>query len=425
MSKILITFLGKAKSNFQDYEEVPYRFDDMPDPYEEQTHFGFVLKNHLFSDSPGKTVFLGTQTSMWDALFQDTDGNTPSKYREVRNQLSKLINENTKLPVNSEKDITQESMWSELKEFLNEYHSGAMVGVIDYGQDLDGQIRILRQVAEFVNEGDQVYLDITHGFRHLPLLAVLIALYLEHIKKVEIKGIYYGAFELWGKDGGDYAPVLELKGLLRIAKWLGALKQFEKDGDYSVFSGLLRRDGLSKDVTEKLEKAAFYERNLNVSGARQELTGVYNKLDDLTDLGELFRDSLQQKLEWHRAGDTNPYARQRKLAAFYLENRDYLRAIIFAFEAYISKNMTGDYYDYSARDNAKRTFESVPYAQRDSNYTKLKTLRNLLAHGSFEDDDSNMGRAKKDTRDEILSWVKSEEKLSVELKALMKKLFSS
>jgi CRISPR-associated DxTHG motif protein len=53
-----------------------------------------------------------------------------------------------------------------------------------------------KNVTNYVDEGDRVIFDITHGLRSLPFLVFLFAAYLKSAKNVEIQAIYYGAFEL-------------------------------------------------------------------------------------------------------------------------------------------------------------------------------------------------------------------------------------
>jgi CRISPR-associated DxTHG motif protein len=42
---------------------------------------------------------------------------------------------------------------------------------------------LLTLMAETVQPWDTVHLDVTHGFRHLPMLALLAALYLQYARK--------------------------------------------------------------------------------------------------------------------------------------------------------------------------------------------------------------------------------------------------
>lgn len=53
-------------------------------------------------------------------------------------------------------------------------------------------------------------------------------------------------------------PVMNLRGLLDIADWTGAVQSFDKDGDYSVFAPLIREQ--LPAAAGLLKESAFYER---------------------------------------------------------------------------------------------------------------------------------------------------------------------
>ncbi len=65
---------------------------------------------------------------------------------------------------------------------------------------------IFNQVYEAIPAHSEVFFDITHGFRSLPLLAAVILTYAQVMKQITVGGIYYGAFEILG-------PALEVKKL--------------------------------------------------------------------------------------------------------------------------------------------------------------------------------------------------------------------
>lgn len=393
MAKVLITFLGKAQANFQDYERVSYCFNcEKPDDqgyYEtdETSYFGLALRQYL---SPDKTIFLGTNSSMWDALFQDDKGYTPSNYTDSRNGLTRLLSRNNEGAISEEINISKEQAWADLSAFLAQTYPGSQIGIIDYGQDDEGQLRILRQVSEFVKEGDRVSLDITHGFRHLPMITVFIALYLQHVKKAHVEQIYYGALEL-RRDEDAPVPVLELGGLLRIAEWVGKLEAFNKDGDYGVFENLLGQDGL--DISgNPLTQAAFAERTHHLNFATDKLKAVDDALDSISKgtPSYLFKGTLRENIAWHKDDNTvsnsderkQYYLKQRALALRYLERKDYLRSAAFAVEALDTRNLKAgeDPEDYKTRKKAKGK-QSPPDVIRVKKLL-LKAIRNKLAHGA-------------------------------------------
>lgn len=394
MSTILITFLGKSEG----YAAIPYVFPDgtaTPD----ESNFHLTLHDHV---KPERTLILGTPTSSWDTLFQ-RNGQTPEEHFPSRIHLRSSVKENDGKKTSDQKDLSETPEWQALSEFLSTEYPGAEIGLIPYGRTEEEQITILRSLADAVNPEETLYLDITHGLRHLPMLVVLAALYLQQTKNVKIQAIYYGASELLGLDEAEGAPVIDLKGLLKIASWVNALSQFQKDGDYGVFAPLLAADGVQQ--TELLSQAAFLERNQNISQAGDKIRTFSKSLNQLSGLSQLFEKHLTDSLAWHTIGHSNPYHRQLDRARFFLDNGDFLRASVFALEGLVSKNMDANWYDYTAREEARKKLSGPDFHQ-------LRMLRNLLAHGSI-----------KMTQREILSWTKDKNTLDSEFRKLLKRVF--
>ncbi|MDQ2697074.1 MAG: TIGR02221 family CRISPR-associated protein, partial [Pseudomonadota bacterium] len=170
-----------------------------------------------------------------------------------------------------------------------------------------------------------------------------------------------------------------------------ALHTFDKDGDYGVFADLLRRDGVANPVVDCLTRAAFFERTFSVQKAVAALGGVSRILeDDLPGVGRLFTEQLRERLHWRKHPDT--YVRQRELALSYLNNGDYPRAAIFAYEAFITSliNKNAGEREHE-RDDRCRAEQEFLEGQRGNpsqkqNYLLLEKLRNALAHGSKPSD---------------------------------------
>lgn len=74
-----------------------------------------------------------------------------------------------------------------------------------------------------------VYLDITNGFRHLPLVLYNSLFYLECLDRIKISGIYYGALE--SNRNAHEVPVFDLTNLAKIIRGSFAVKQFKTTGN--------------------------------------------------------------------------------------------------------------------------------------------------------------------------------------------------
>lgn len=402
MIHTLVSFLGRVPKGENGYRPTAYTFDGEPD--ESTAFIGWSLRRRL---NPDRMVILGTTGSMWDHLFEK-DIFLGSEAEDERLALQ-VATEN--------KAVTKELLESLTPLLTQRLGCEVRLVLIPYCQNELEQLELLRLMAAEVNPGDRVSLDVTHGFRHLPMLAMLSALHLQEVKNAEIVGIWYGFYDHDTKE----APVYNLGGLLRIADWLGALHTFDKDGDYGVFSDLLEKDGVSTHQANYLRRAAFRERTSNAWDARADLRNVDAVLDSgLPGVSDLFADQLKARIRWHKGQDL--LVCQQELAIEYLKRRDYIRATIYAFEGFVTSLIDDEkrerFWDFQDRDRARREYQNKLRGEQSllGDYRLLKGLRNALAHGTRPDDEKIKQKVER-----VLSDPKL---LQEELRRLIRKLLA-
>jgi hypothetical protein len=116
-----------------------------------------------------------------------------------------------------------------------------------------------------VVEGDRVLFDITNSYRSLPLLVFLAAAYLRAVRRVDVRGVIYGAFEA-RDEKTNRSPVFDLTPFVGLLDWLTASTRFIETGDSRPLASLLRermppgltmRDDLdARALGQDLKKAA-------------------------------------------------------------------------------------------------------------------------------------------------------------------------
>jgi CRISPR-associated Csx2 family protein len=360
MAHILISFLGKPLKRDGQYQQANYDFGN--GSYKTGRFFSFALKQHI---QPDRLVMLGTSGSMWDVLCTDN--------HEQGTDLRKAVETDS---------VSQTQLDAFAPSVSLALHIDCQLKRIPYGDNLTEQIEILQIMAAAIQAGDKVSLDLTHGLRHLPMLGLLSAMYLQTARHVSINGIYYGALD---RTKDDLTPVMQLNGLLNIAEWLHALDGFNKTGNLAPFSGLLQQDGIAQETAKCLEDAAFFENTLNIPNARAPLKKFTAATKDgLTGIGALFEDSLKERIAWHK--EDNLYLRQRSNAYFYLQQGDYLRATALGYEAFITWLVQQDKrvprldpQNYEHRQQIKESLK------KNNDYKLLNNLRNTLVHGTRSD----------------------------------------
>jgi CRISPR-associated Csx2 family protein len=121
---------------------------------------------------------------------------------------------------------------------------------ISAGKNEDEIWEIFSCILDQVGDGDELYLDITHAFRSLPLLAVVIINYLKVVKGVNVKAIGYGAMEAVGTPADikklaieeRNIPVFDLLSFDRLLDWSTAIDRFIGTGDSASIKKLTEEE---------------------------------------------------------------------------------------------------------------------------------------------------------------------------------------
>jgi len=145
------------------------------------------------------------------------------------------------------------------------------------GKDRDQIQTIFETIIDNLHQEDDVVFDITHGFRSLPMLAMVALNYAKVLKGVRILGIFYGAYEA---RIGDRAPIFDLTPFDDALNWALAVDRFLLSGDATLASELANsgrigtEDGSVITIARKMKE--FTEdlatcRGLNFSRNAREL----------------------------------------------------------------------------------------------------------------------------------------------------------
>lgn len=120
-------------------------------------------------------------------------------------------------------------------------------------------------IVSSVEDNDNIYLDITHAFRFLPMLLVIVLGYLRYTKNIEVKGIFYGAYEARNKDNNK-TPIFDLSDLYTMYNWVFAVKSLVELGDASEFKDItLITPFFFEDIlgiSENIKKSQDFEKNI-------------------------------------------------------------------------------------------------------------------------------------------------------------------
>lgn len=94
---------------------------------------------------------------------------------------------------------------------------------------------VFGRIYDKLENNDLLYFDLTHAFRYLPMLVLVLGQYARHLKKVTIKSVTYGNYEARGGNS-DVAPIADLMPLVTLLDYTQAAANF---GEYGRVSKLL------------------------------------------------------------------------------------------------------------------------------------------------------------------------------------------
>ncbi len=347
-------------------------------------------------------------------------------------------------------DQARSKTWVAMKESLARHsNAGQICGVdIKDGRNQDELWAIFDAIVENVSEGDKLYIDITNGLRHLPVLLLIACSYLRAARNVTIKSISYGAFELGFREERNGRlvvtgfDVLELLPYVALFDWASATKAFQRSGNAGVLADLLRTSavGLSSDVSGQLENVAEKLDNVTLALELARPEEASAEVEKLTQELEAGKESLKQyakpfallnpliRTSFEKIGLPQPVAdvsgvkgkleTQRELIKWYTDKKHLVLAVQLAREWLISKYLEKNPSptkpkqnppgikdkERKRRDAAAMTLgsDTTTSVEIHDAFKAVREVRNDIAHMG----QSGNGMSADDLKDEIKNTLK-------------------
>ncbi len=373
MAKILITSVGTGdikKDSDSDYHETLYKLEGKE---YSNTLTSQVIVEHF---DINKIFFIGTSGSMWDNLYFKYDGED-EKYMDI-------LTEKKKKGSLNESDL--ESFLEQIDKYLNT--KGSKAFMLNYNSsnktdEIWENFETLLSIKDLINKDDEVYLDITHGFRYLPILNIFLleSLKLLQQNNFEIKAILYGLF------AGEKSEIIDFKIFLDLLDWIKAINNFKKYADGLSLSELLDKEDIKASnvfiqFTNTLHIAnihALWGFIKDVNSKLKKLQQTDNKIIKLLS-GEF--TELAKRFDKEKQSDF-----QFELAKWLYDSHNYALSYIALYEAIITKSCELSGYDinnHDKREEAKRSIGDDKYGKYF--YTKyndsISVIRNSIVHQS-------------------------------------------
>lgn len=130
-------------------------------------------------------------------------------------------------------DKARSCHWQDLKGELDGMGLTAPIRDVSVpeGKNESEMWEIFLTIYNELQAGDELYIDLTHAFRYLPMLMLVLSNYAKFLKGVEIKNLSYGNWEAHEDvDGKSYAPITDLLPLTTLQDWTSAISEFLRHG---------------------------------------------------------------------------------------------------------------------------------------------------------------------------------------------------
>ncbi|BBM40741.1 hypothetical protein JCM16776_0961 [Leptotrichia shahii] len=163
-----------------------------------------------------------------------------------------------------------ENRFKELEEEKNyKYKSIEIVK----GKDEEEIWSIFQKIYDVLEENDEVTFDVTHSYRFLPMLGLLLLQHAKFLKNIKVKKLCYGAFEMKytakDDDGNEIevSPIMDFTSFSKLQDWSLSGYSFVKTGMAEHFSDLAKKE--------------FKSKSKDVNRDKNNLRNISKKLEDI------------------------------------------------------------------------------------------------------------------------------------------------
>ena len=232
MAKVFISALGTG-----DYRSGAYTFDGQPQdatPYIQRAILG--AKGPTFFDRVVILLTPKARAKHWEKAFWLPDRGEPIARPTLRVELEGIVPSDRLFEQSISENVAEPAeQWSWFQAIL-----------------------------DHVGKDDDLYIDMTHGFRVVPIVLSAALNYLQAIKGVRLRAAYYAA------DDAPDRPVVDFKDFYTLGQWADAVNRLVENADAGKLATLATSDS----------NLHFPEMNRpEMVAALQTLTGVLKNID--------------------------------------------------------------------------------------------------------------------------------------------------
>lgn len=372
MSKVLISFLGSGpKLDDRKYRTADYQF---PDGAKYTTSFvAAAIKKHKQID---RLILIGTVKSMWEEVYATFSGDNVDEdyyFELARHCQNSTYNSDLQLP--------------KIEKLDNVLGNNSKVILIKYGLNKDEisyNQEVILNIESFLEKGDELYVDITHSFRSLPLFLLNTLIYLQNVssKGVSICDILYGMLDIT-RDLG-YTPVVSLKKVIETNDWISGAYSLKEFGNAYKIANLLE----DKYASAKQKLKRFSDaKNLNYLEALQSQVQEIQSLrgeNELPSIARMIINPVIENFTKQMKQANKPFMFQYKLAKWHFDKMNFSSSYICLTESMISYVCFVKELNVDSKDEREKAKEHIlknsDFSDLRPIYQTINSARKQIAH---------------------------------------------
>ncbi len=407
MAKILISALGTGSLKEEhthkgEYEPAVYKL--LGSDREYKTSFvAAALSEYLMVD---RIFLIGTSKSMWDEVYNYFSKVSKQQFYEsywveLGEKVASFKAGDIKINENDLENVNK-AIDGYLKDIRGTALGGSHCYIIDYGlneAELWNNFDVIMRMGDNLKEGDEIYLDITHSFRSIPLFNYLMLDLIKILKlnkDFKLSGLFYGMLDIVNELG--YAPIVDLSPFYNITLWARGAYNFINYGNGYVLADLINDENISSSIRNISDIVSIN----HIDEFKREIDRLNDSLKDIESLDPVIkymRPFLMSFTDRFK-GINSSGELQLALAEWYFDNKRFAQGYICLAESFITrilqnyrgKNIKINMSDNTYRKKIKGLIHSQQFKERPEykdlhkEYRTIQKIRNTIAHAGYADE---------------------------------------
>ncbi len=176
--------------------------------------------------------------------------------------------------------------------------------IIEETMTAEGQWKWFEEIGRRIEIGDELVVDLTHGFRSTPIVFSTAINLLQKSRRIILKSVLYGVFEK--RDSNGIAPIIDMKDFYVVNEWAEAVSRLVEDADARKLASLaetlpeFQTGGLNdSELIAALNELTAAVRNVEINWvakkAQRALSLIHKKRSQATETARILMDLVIDK----------------------------------------------------------------------------------------------------------------------------------